>query len=39
MSAAVAARLMREVHTRVVDGRVWVDFSVPPDLTKLDGDL
>jgi hypothetical protein len=39
MSAAEAARLICEVHTHVIDGRVWVDFSAPPDFTKLDGDL
>jgi hypothetical protein len=39
MTPADAARVICQVHTLVVDGRVWVDVSGPPDFTKLDGEV
>jgi hypothetical protein len=39
MSPAEAARIVCEAHTFVRDGKSWVNFEVPPDFTKLDGDL
>jgi hypothetical protein len=37
MTPTDAARIICQVHTLVIDGRVWVDVSGPPDFTKIDG--